>query len=64
MYTDTALSSSNNKEALKVLLELRRKTNGCEEPPVTFMHGIETELLLRHTLMQMKEDEQREFEAK
>jgi len=47
MYMDTALSSSNNKEVIKVLLELRRKTQTDDEPPVTFMHGIETENLLR-----------------
>jgi 3-phosphoglycerate kinase len=51
MFLETALSSSNNKEALKVLLDLRRCTDKLEEPPVTFMHGIESELLLRHTLM-------------
>ena len=64
MFMETALSSSNNKDVLKVLLELRRKTQNLEEPPVTFMHGIESEVLLRHTLMQLKEDEQRAFEAK
>jgi hypothetical protein len=47
MYQDTVLSSQNNKEVLNTLLEMRTRTNEDEEPPVTLLHGQETEKLLR-----------------
>lgn len=33
---------------------MRTKTNEDEEPPVTLLHGQETEKLLRQTLMRIK----------
>ena len=39
MYNETILSSSNNKEVLNTLLEMRTRTNEDEEPPVTLLHG-------------------------
>lgn len=64
MYRDTFLSSANNKDVLRTLLDLRRATNEHEEPPVTFMHGQETEKFLRSTLLVMKDEEQKALEAK
>jgi hypothetical protein len=64
MYMDTSLSSKNNKDLLKVLLDVRRKTAEDREPPVTFMHGIDTESMLKQTLMILKDDEQKALEAK
>ena len=54
MYMDTVLSSKNNKDVLNTLLEMRQRTDNDEEPPVTLMHGQETEKLLRQTLMRIK----------
>jgi len=34
------------------------------EPPVTLIHGMETELTLRETLMRIKAEQQEEFERK
>lgn len=64
MYHDTFLSSENNKDALQDLLNLRRETNGDKEPPVTFMHGTETEKFLRSTLLVMKNEETKAVEAR
>jgi len=50
------LSSSNNKEFLNTLLELRTETEQHEEPPVTLIHGAETEATLRKTLLRIKID--------
>lgn len=47
MYMDTVLSSKNNKDCLNTLLEMRQRTDNDEEPPITLMHGQETEKLLR-----------------
>jgi 3-phosphoglycerate kinase len=43
MYQDTAFSSTNNKEFLTALLDMRTNTEQDEEPPVTLIHGSETE---------------------
>lgn len=43
MFMDTAYSSANNKEFLNALLELRTNTQNDTEPPVTLVHGYETE---------------------
>jgi hypothetical protein len=64
MYNETILSSSNNKEVLNTLLEMRTRTHEDEEPPVTLLHGQETEKLLRHTLMRIKVEQQEALEAK
>lgn len=54
MFKETVLSSANNKHVLNTLLELRTKTNDHQEPPVTLLHGQETEQVLRNTLMRIK----------
>ena len=64
MYYDTFLSSCNNKDILKTRLEMRRMSNEHEEPPVTLLHGQETEKVLRKTLMFIKDEEQKALEAK
>jgi len=64
MFIDATLSANNNKEVLKCLLEHRRKTNEHQDPPVTLLHGEETERLLRSTLLVIKDDEQKALEAK
>ena len=64
MFQDTVLSSKNNKDVLNELLLMRRKTNEDEEPPITLLHGQETEKLLRSTLMRIKNEEAEALEAK
>lgn len=63
-YNDTILSSQNNKEVLNTLLEVRTKTNDHEDPPVTLLHGQETEKVLRTTLMRIKVEQQEAVDAK
>lgn len=60
---ETALSAKNNKDVLNKLLEVRQATNEDEEPPVTLLHGNETEKLLRTTLMRIKIEQQEAVEA-
>lgn len=43
---------------------MRRRTNEDEEPPVTLLHGQQTEKLLRETLLRIKIDEQEALDAK
>jgi 3-phosphoglycerate kinase len=64
MFKDTVLSSKNNKDVLNELLLMRRKTNEDEDPPITLLHGQETEKLLRSTLTRIKIDEQEALDAK
>ena len=54
----------NNKDVLNTLLDLRTKTNDHLEPPVTLLHGVDTEQLLRNTLMRIKVEQQEALEAK
>lgn len=63
LFQETALSSSNNKEFLNTLLEMRTASEQDEEPPVTLIHGAETEFTLRKTLLRIKIDQQEALEA-
>ena len=54
LYKDTVFSSSNNKDFLNKLLDVRCKTETHPEPPVTLIHGMETEQTLRETLLRIK----------
>ena len=54
LYKDTVFSSSNNKDFLNKLLDVRMKTETHAEPPVTLIHGMETEHTLRETLLRIK----------
>lgn len=62
MYPQTALSSSNNKTFMNKLLDVRQESEQDLEPPVTLIHGSETEVCLRETLMRIKVDQQEELE--
>ena len=64
MFVETFMSSGNNKEVVKTLLEARRRTQSDEEPPITLLHGLETEKLLRQALLLIKDDETKAFEQK
>ena len=64
LYKDTVFSSSNNKDFLNKLLDVRCKTETHPEPPVTLIHGMETEQTLRETLLRIKVEQQEEAEAK
>ena len=46
-----------------MLLEVRTNTEQDEEPPVTLIHGAETEQTLRKTLLRIKIDQQEALEA-
>lgn len=63
LYIDNIISSKNNKDVLNTLLEMRNVTQNKEEPPVTLLHGDETEKLLRITLMRIKIEQQEAVEA-
>ena len=54
LFKDTVFSSSNNKDFLNRLLDVRMKTETHTEPPVTLIHGMETEMTLRETLLRIK----------
>ena len=64
LFRDTTLSSTNNKDFLNRLLDVRMHSENDQEPPVTLIHGNETELTLRETLMRIKAEQQEEFERK
>ena len=63
MFKETVHSSTNNKQFLMRLLEMRMATQEHYEPPVTLLHGAETETTLRETLYRIKLDQQAEAEA-
>jgi hypothetical protein len=63
MNIDTVLSSKNNKDALNTLLEMRTRTDEHEDPPITLLHGKETEQVLRTTLMRIKVEQEEAAEA-
>jgi len=64
LHKDTVHSSSNNKDFLNKLLQVRTQTEGHQEPPVTLIHGMETEQTLRDTLLRIKVEQQEEAEEK
>lgn len=64
MFQDNVLSSVNNKEVLNKLLDVRTQTNEDPDPPVTLLHGQETEKILRATLMRIKIEQQEALDAK
>lgn len=64
MYIDTVITSRNNLDVLNSLLEMRTRTNDDEEPPVTLLHGQETEKVLRQSLMRIKIEQQEALDAK
>ena len=64
MYQDNVLSSVNNKEVLNKLLDVRTQTNEDPDPPVTLLHGQETEKILRATLLRIKVEQQEALDAK
>ena len=64
LYIDTVVASRNNLDVLNTLLEMRTRTNEDEEPPVTLLHGQETEKVLRQSLMRIKIEQQEALDAK
>merc|ERR1719266_235064 len=64
LYKDTVCSSTNNKEFLNKLLDVRMHSDQHQEPPVTLIHGLETEMTLRETLMRIKIEQAEELERK
>jgi len=62
LYKDTVTSSTNNKEFLNKLLDIRMASDQHQEPPVTLIHGHETEVTLRETLMRIKVEQAEELE--
>jgi hypothetical protein len=54
LFKEAVLASSNNKNLVQALLNVRSETNNDEEPPVTLIHGHETEALLRSSIMRIK----------
>ena len=62
LYKDTVHSSTNNKEFLNKLLDIRMASDQHQEPPVTLIHGHETEITLRETLMRIKVEQAEELE--
>jgi hypothetical protein len=64
LYIDTVIASRNNQDVLNTVLEMRTRTNDDEEPPVTLLHGQETEKVLRQSLMRIKIEQQEALDAK
>ena len=64
LYNTTVQSSTNNKDFLNKLLDVRMHSENDQEPPVTLIHGIETLTTLKDTLMRIKAEQQEEFERK
>ena len=62
LYKDTVSSSTNNKDFLNKLLDVRMASDQHQEPPVTLIHGHETEITLRETLMRIKVEQAEELE--
>jgi len=62
LFQETAHSSQNNKDFLTTLLDTRTNTEQDDEPPVTLIHGNETEQTLRKTLLRIKIDQQEALE--
>ncbi len=60
---DAVLASEFNKQTVQKLLDFRIRTQNDDEPPVTLMHGGETETILRHSLMRIKVEQQEALEA-
>jgi hypothetical protein len=48
---------------LTTLLDHRTNTEQDEEPPVTLIHGADSEVTLRKTLLRIKIDQQEALEA-
>jgi hypothetical protein len=42
---------------------MRIRTQNDEDPPITLLHGNETETVLRHSLMRLKVEQQEALEA-
>lgn len=63
LFQETAFSSTNNKDFLTTLLDVRTNTEQDQEPPVTLIHGSESESTLRKTLLRIKIDQQEALEA-
>jgi len=54
LFKQCVLASQNNKRFVQHLQDARTKTIDDEEPPVTLLHGSETEGVLRQGLTQIK----------
>lgn len=61
-FDDTIASSTNNKHFLNRLLDLRTETATHYEPPITLVHGEDTESTLKKTLTRIKIEQQEELE--
>jgi len=64
VYKDNVLSSAFNKALVARLLDFRARTQNDDEPPVTLLHGAETEQVLRHSLMRIRVEQQEEEEER
>ena len=64
MFIDNVLTSENNKNVLNTLLELRTITNDHEDPPVTLLHGEETQKVLKSSLVRIKFEQQEALDAR
>lgn len=62
-FKDAVLASSTNKQLVQRLLDFRARTHNDDEPPVTLLHGQETETVIRHSLMRLKVEQQEAAEA-
>jgi len=60
-FPDCQIASSANKNFVKELLDMRDRTANDVEPPVTLLHGEQTETVLTHCVRVIKR-EQEEFQ--
>lgn len=59
---DAAAISPSNKQFVEALLDLRVTTQNDDEPPVTLLHGIETDSVVKQALLKIKVEQQEALE--
>mmetsp|Transcript_39604 Transcript_39604/g.38159 ORF Transcript_39604/g.38159 Transcript_39604/m.38159 type:complete len:153 (+) Transcript_39604:481-939(+) len=54
MFKDAVLASNSNKRLVQCILDHRKDTQEDQEPPLMLIHGSESEVVLRSSLMRIK----------
>ena len=62
MVRTGVFSCENNKRFVQELLSWRTITNEHPEPPITLIHGVESEEVIRFSLLRLKAEEQERIE--
>ena len=62
LFKDSILAASNNKDLVSTLLTLREQSANDPEPPITLLHGTETEQVVKSSLLRVKVEEAERLE--